>query len=75
MTSRVERAVGLGGLGEWLEGDLVAEAFELFDEPGLVIKRRAPAGAGARKRPPEQRECGLLMLVSRPQEDHPYGEA
>jgi hypothetical protein len=36
MTSRVEGSVGSGGLGERFEGDLVAEAFELFDESSAV---------------------------------------
>jgi hypothetical protein len=36
MTSVVGRSVGSGGLWEGFEGDLVAEAFELFDEPAAV---------------------------------------
>jgi hypothetical protein len=47
----------------------------LTRRPGLVIKGCAPAGAGARKRPPEQEECGLMTLAIRSQEDHLYGEA
>jgi hypothetical protein len=33
---RVEESVGSGGLGERLEGDLVAEAFELVDQAAFL---------------------------------------
>ena len=48
------------------------------NQPGSCINDRAPGLAGARKRrkrPPGQGECGVLKLASRPQEDHPIGEA
>jgi len=41
----------------------------------LALTVPRPGRAGARKRPPEQGECGLLKLAFDRQEDHPYGEA
>ena len=44
----------------------------------LLCRSCAPqrqALAGARKRPPEQEECGLVTVAIRRQEDHPYGDA
>ena len=43
--------------------------------PDLAFEHSRPGVAGARIRPPGQGECGFLTLVSRPQEDHPYGAA
>ena len=41
----------------------------------LALSVPRPGLAGARKRPPEQGECGLPRLAFDCQEDHPYGEA
>ncbi|MGH7190074.1 MAG: hypothetical protein ACREF0_12970 [Acetobacteraceae bacterium] len=43
--------------------------------PRSVIKHPRPGFTGARIRPTGQGKCGFLTLASRPQEDHPYGEA
>ena len=44
-------------------------------DPDLALRAPRPGLAGARQRPPEQGECGLLKLAFFCREDHPDGEA
>jgi hypothetical protein len=78
-----ERLRALVLAGERCDQLLAARRFErrglagLISWPGLDLALTVPrpGQAGARKRPPEQGECGLPRLAFDRQEDHPHGEA